>query len=113
MVKAKLCIRCGKLSADACQCKAVIYQASTTRNGYDRKWQRFRKRVVMMRAKQGKLVCAMCGSGFGNVSPHADHIIPVAGQDDALFFDESNIQLLHPRCHGIKTKQDMKAGKTR
>jgi hypothetical protein len=55
----------------------------------------------------------MCKKPFGGASPHADHITPVHSQDDPLFFDESNIQFLHPECHAEKTRKDMKAGLTR
>lgn len=55
----------------------------------------------------------MCGRAFGASSPHGDHIIPVSGQDDPLFFEESNIQFLHPECHGKKTAADVRQGTTR
>jgi 5-methylcytosine-specific restriction endonuclease McrA len=50
---------------------------------------------------------------FGAESPHADHIIPVTSENDPLFYDEKNIQFLHPECHGVKTKKDVAQGLTR
>lgn len=67
----------------------------------------------MLRVKQGKALCAECGKAFGGVSPHGDHIVPVQDESDPLFYDESNIQFLHPACHGRKTQMDVKRGLTR
>lgn len=58
-------------------------------------------------------MCGICGKPFGGDSPHGDHIQPVSGQDDPLFFDEGNIQFLHPACHGKKTAEDVRNGLTR
>ena len=58
-------------------------------------------------------MCGMCKKPFGALSPHADHIQPVHDDSDPLFYDESNIQFLHPECHAKKTQQDVKQGLTR
>lgn len=42
-----------------------------------------------------------------------DHVIPVSGPDDPLFWDESNWQPLSNSCHGKKTIEDRKKGLTR
>lgn len=57
------------------------------------------------------MACAMCGLAFGGESPHFDHIIPIQGENDPLFYDEDNIQFLHRKCHSEKTVRDMKHGK--
>jgi len=111
-MKARVCGRCGKIVCGVCECKPERKQ-QTTANGYDRRWQRFRKRLIQKRAKAGTLFCAACGGAFGAESPHGDHIVPVEDQRDKLFFDEENIQFLHPRCHGLKTALDVQQGKTR
>lgn len=109
-MKSRVCGRCGSVVSGQCGCKQKAI--SPTRKGYGRRWQRFRERLYRKRARQG-VVCGMCGLAFGLVSPHADHIIPVTSEDDPLFFDEANIQFLHPACHGRKTDEDVKAGRTR
>ena len=110
MVKSRLCGRCGSVVSGACSCRRP--QISTTAKGYGRKWQKFRERLFRVRAKTGVL-CAICGNAFGCESPHADHIIPILSADDPLFYEPSNIQFLHPACHGRKTDGDVKAGATR
>jgi 5-methylcytosine-specific restriction endonuclease McrA len=110
-MKSRVCGRCGKVVSGQCDCKAVRH-TNSCKDGYGRKWQRFRESLFKQRAKQG-IVCAMCGLAFGSEPPHADHIIPVTSADDPLFYDESNIQFLHPGCHGEKTKQDVRKGLTR
>lgn len=109
-MKSRVCGRCGSIVVGDCPCKRKL--ESVTSKGYGRRWQRFRERLYRKRAKKG-VVCGLCGKAFGNVSPHADHIIPVTGEDDPLFYDETNIQFLHPECHGVKTKKDVALGLTR
>lgn len=58
------------------------------------------------------MLCAMCSKVFVT-TPHADHIKPVQSAGDPLFYAESNIQFLHPACHGKKTVEDMRKGLTR
>lgn len=111
MTKSRVCQVCRKVVSGDC-CRTQVKQA-TSGDGYDRKWQRFRKRLMQERAKAGKLICGICRKPFGATSPHADHIVPVESQDDPLFFNESNIQFLHPVCHGEKTQKDVKSGLTR
>lgn len=111
-MKSRVCQRCGKIVSGQCDC-AKPKQASTCKNGYDRKWQRFVRQLYQKRVKEGRALCAMCGLAFGTKTPHGDHIIPVTSADDPLFFDEDNIQFLHPECHGEKTKIDVKRGLTR
>jgi len=109
-VKSRVCGRCGAIVSGACTCKAS--KVSTAAKGYGRRWRRFRERLFRKRARQG-VTCAMCGKAFGSESPHADHIVPVLSADDPLFYEESNIQFLHPACHGRKTDADVRAGATR
>lgn len=112
MVKARMCGRCGEIVVGDCDCRAERRQR-TSIDGYDRRWQRFRKQLLRERAREGRLLCGMCGRVFGAESPHADHIMPVISQDDPLFFEPTNIQFLHPACHGEKTARDVREGRTR
>ena len=112
MVVSRVCQRCRRVVSGNCDCRAERKQ-NTTRDGYDRKWQRFRERLIRKRARLGELKCGMCERAFGSESPHADHIMPVQDQGDPLFFDENNIQFLHAECHAIKTQRDVKLGLTR
>lgn len=112
MTKARLCKRCHKIVAGECDC-APPPRRSTCRDGYGRRWQRFRMRVMRRRIAAGTFSCGMCGRVFGAESPHADHIVPVMNEDDPLFYAEHNIQFLHPACHGEKTAGDVRGGRTR
>lgn len=41
-----------------------------------------------------------------NFSEHVDHIQRISGENDPLFYDESNLQALCRRCHSKKTAQE-------
>lgn len=110
-MRARVCKRCHAVVVGQCTCKAQT--VSPTVKGYGRKWQRFREQVYKLRVRQGRALCAVCGLAFGGESPHADHIVPVKSADDPLFYVESNIQFLHPDCHGRKTASDVRRGATR
>jgi 5-methylcytosine-specific restriction endonuclease McrA len=109
-MKSRVCIRCGAVVSGSCTCRAT--KVSTATKGYGRRWQRFRERLIRKRAREG-ITCGICGKAFGVESPHADHIVPVLSADDPLFYEETNIQFLHPACHGRKTSDDVRAGTTR
>ena len=110
-MRARVCGRCRTIVSGQCTCRLI--KETSAKRGYGRKWQRFREHVYRKRAREGKAMCAACGKAFGATPPHGDHIIPVKGPDDPLFFDEHNIQFLHVDCHGRKTASDVKAGTTR
>lgn len=64
------------------------------------RWQRLRLRII---ARDGA-VCRMCGclTTTGRADPRSaevDHRTPHKG-NDALFWDESNLQTLCKACHG-------------
>jgi 5-methylcytosine-specific restriction endonuclease McrA len=109
-MKRKLCQRCVRLD---CVCKVVVNEGQTTRNGYSRKWRRFREMLFRKRVRTGRSMCNACGLAFGSESPHADHIVPVLNEDDPLFYCEDNVQFLHPSCHAKKTAMDVKSGMSR
>lgn len=109
-MKARVCGRCRTIVTGECDCKST--KQSSHSKGYGMRWRRFRERLFRERARSG-VVCAMCGLAFGGRSPHADHIEPVLSNDDPLFYDQNNIQFLHPACHASKTVQDVAKGATR
>ena len=73
---------------------------SAIRRGYGRQWQRYRKWFL------SDPVNAMCATGCGLPSTDVDHIQPVAGPDDPLFWEPSNHQALCHGCHSRKTVRD-------
>lgn len=93
----------------------MIYGAMTRKPWADKgsrlyktaRWQRLRIKVI---AKAGA-VCRMCGTltTSGRRDPKAaevDHIEP-HHDDERLFWDESNLQLLCAACHGsVKQRQE-------
>lgn len=112
-MKAKVCPRCRKIVDKDHTCGVVIEaRQSANERGYTSRWREFREQLFRKRAKKG-VTCAMCKRAFGGEGFHADHIVPVQSADDPLFYEESNIQFLHPACHSIKTAQDVDAGATR
>ena len=59
-------------------------------------------------------LCVAClAIGLTTAAECVDHITPVSGPDDPLFWEESNHQSLCWSCHSKKTVQDTKNGKTR
>ena len=70
--------------------------------GYDSRWSRYSKQyrinrpLCVMCEKQGKLTLAEC----------VDHIEPVDGPDDPMFWVESNHQGLCNTCHNLKSEAE-------
>jgi 5-methylcytosine-specific restriction protein A len=64
------------------------------RRGYDSKWQKYSKEYLAEHP--------YCACGCGRKSKLVDHIIPVNGQNDPLFWDPSNHQALSWTCHNRK-----------
>jgi 5-methylcytosine-specific restriction protein A len=71
--------------------------------GYNARWRRYsteyrnRNPLCVECMKRGKLTPVIGGMGC------VDHIVPVTGPDDPLFWDESNHQSLCHTCHSRKT----------
>lgn len=76
---------------------------------YDTKrWYRLRHRQL-----QAHPLCVMCAKlGKVTAATIADHIVPHRG-DEALFFDEGNLQSLCKRCHDGAKQQLEKSGTLR
>lgn len=70
--------------------------------GYDSKWSAYSKRYRIKHP-----LCLHCEKvGIVKQSECVDHIIPVDGPDDPLFWDEKNHQALCHTCHSIKTAKE-------
>lgn len=70
--------------------------------GYDSRWQRYSKQyrlnnpLCVMCEKEGRLTLADC----------VDHITPVNGPNDPLFYEVSNHQSLCNKCHNVKSEAE-------
>ena len=76
-----------------------------------RRWRDLRIGHLKMQRIDGRWVstalCVMCDSvGDATIATVLDHIVPHRG-DEAAFHDESNLQPLCQRCHGIKGRHEM------
>ena len=73
---------------------------SSSKRGYDSRWQKARKRFL---ARPENVLCAMCmKQGVYKKATIVDHIVPHRG-DSGLFWDETNWQALCKKCHDKKT----------
>ena len=87
----------------------AIVRGSAAERGYDARWNKARTRFL-----NAHPLCARCErSGRVEAANTVDHIVPVSGPDDPLFWDESNWQSLSTACHNAKTVEDKAKGLTR
>ena len=76
-------------------------RGTASSRGYGARWQRYRKSYLsrhplcVMHQERGEVVAATV----------VDHIIPVNGPNDPLFWDEDNHQSLCRDCHTYKTRE--------
>lgn len=70
------------------------YRKTASERGYDSRWSRYSRERLQLFPE-----CVVCGDP-GNVT---DHIIPVTGPDDPLFWDVTNHQTLCYSDHSKKT----------
>ena len=74
------------------------HRLSAHRRGYTRKWAKYAKWFL---AQPENVLCAL--PGCHQPSTDVDHIVPVSGPDDPLFWEPTNHQALcHPH-HSRKT----------
>jgi len=74
--------------------------------GYDHKWRRYRKYYLAMHP-----VCVRCLEfKVSALATVVDHIKPVNGADDPLFYVQANHQSLCRDCHSWKTRVVDKKG---
>lgn len=73
-------------------------RGTAAERGYGYRWQKYRAWFL----KENQL-CAECKrQGKLTAATLVDHIVPVTGPDDPLFWDTDNHQPLCDRCHNIK-----------
>lgn len=77
-------------------------RSSAAARGYDRRWRKARARYLRTHP-----LCVHCDA-LGLVTPATvvDHVVPHQGQQDALFWDETNWQPLCKPCHDTKTARN-------
>ena len=84
--------------------KPVENRPTAAERGYGSRWQK---------SAQGFLrkhpLCVRC-EGMGKIEPArcVDHVTPVTGPDDVLFWRRENWQALCFRCHSVKTQTEDK-----
>ena len=72
------------------------------KRGYDYRWQKYRKQFLI-----DNPLCVKClEEGKSVPATNVDHIEPVSGPDDPLFWDEDNHQALCHSCHSRKTARE-------
>lgn len=76
-------------------------RGSSAARGYGGRWQRYRPGYL---SRPENALCRMC-ERVGRIEPATDidHIVPVSGPDDPLFWEASNHQPLCHGCHARKT----------
>lgn len=72
-------------------------RGSAHSRGYTRRWQAYSGWFLSQEEN------ALCACGCGNPSEETDHIQPVTGPDDPLFWNPDNHQGLCGDCHKRKT----------
>ncbi len=109
-------VKTGRCDEHKREASASLTAARGTRTarGYSNRWSRYR--LMYLKAHP---LCVNCEK-VGRYVPAkvVDHIIPIDGEVDVLFWPESNHQGLCPSCHSKKTttqdpltKQQRKAGR--
>ncbi len=73
--------------------------------GYTYRWKRYR---LWFLRQHPLCQCGpeCCPDGCTKASSDVDHIQPVTGPDDPLFWDETNHQALWHDCHSRKTARE-------
>jgi 5-methylcytosine-specific restriction endonuclease McrA len=66
------------------------------------KWRKLREFIL-----NESPLCTRCyKKGIITPAVICDHVIPINGENDPLFYELSNISTLCDECHRIKTRQD-------
>lgn len=83
---------------------------SSSARGYGYRWEKYSKQYRLQHP-----LCVHClKRGITTATECVDHIEPVSGPNDPLFWDPDNHQSLCNTCHGIKTQtEDLGKGRTR
>lgn len=72
-------------------------RGSSTDRGYGTAWRNYAHAFLMEHP--------VCACGCNRPATHVDHIVPVDGADDSLFWNSENHQGLTHACHNRKTKR--------
>ena len=75
-----------------------LRRGSAASRGYNYRWQKYVKYYI-----NNHPLCVKCKAPADTV----DHIIPIKGQDDPLFWDPDNHQSLCIPCHSAKTMAEL------
>lgn len=76
-------------------------RGSSASRGYNARWQSY---VRWYLGQEENQFCRIClKQDVLEKSECVDHIVPVRGQDDPLFWDPTNHQPLSNKCHSRKT----------
>lgn len=77
-------------------------RGTRTERGYNNRWVKYSKLF-----RDANPLCKHCkAKGYLKPSTCVDHIIPVDGPDDPLFWDETNHQALCHFHHSVKTAKE-------
>jgi 5-methylcytosine-specific restriction protein A len=100
-------------SCAACRAKGRT-RASAARRGYDSRWRRYRIRQWLpLHPRCGDRLAGQSAEhsqcrrdGRDVPGTDVDHIVPVSGPDDPLFWEVTNHQSLCHACHSAKTARE-------
>lgn len=82
---------------------------SAAQRGYDAKWTAYSAAYRLRHPS-----CRPCRDAGGHTPTElVDHIVPVTGPDDPLFWSETNHQPICRECHAVKTAQEGRTAKHR
>jgi 5-methylcytosine-specific restriction protein A len=74
-------------------------RGNSSERGYTWRWRKYRTHYL-----SSNPLCAVCRvQGIVKAADCVDHITPVKGADDPLFWEPSNHQPLCTPCHSVKT----------
>ena len=94
--------RANKITAKQKQKSYDKERGSRHERGYDSRWGRY-----SVAYRKANPLCVECKKkGIITLAQCVDHIVPVNGPDDPLFWEPSNHQGLCNDCHSIKTSTE-------
>lgn len=87
------------------------HRPNSRERGYNRRWEKASRAWLEEQFSKGNVRCAECGELLmgRRRDIHVDHIVDHKGNQE-LFWDESNWQALHVRCHSRKTMRENRPG---
>ncbi len=92
----------GRTYCDECAAKKAKERKTSSKRGYGSKWQKYRARFL-----RNNPLCVKCKEGGRTTAAtDVDHIVPVQGPSDPLFWCKSNHQALCHSCHSTKTAKE-------